>query len=128
MLYEFKHTSIQCIPLCSPRGSRRALSLRSFRDAKKQLEISGARKDCKIWLSEDMRAKRVTYAEEHGDKSEEKWYWYGCFYDEMKGEHQPQKYQLVLKGQRPDPSFKFKKKSLSQVCTCSSYRRPFVRS
>lgn len=57
-----------------------------------------------------MRAKRVTYAEEHGDKSEEKWYWYGCSYDEMKGEHQPQKYQLVLKGQRPDPSFKFKKK------------------
>jgi len=41
-------------------------SLRSFLDAKKQLEISRARKDCKIWLWEDMRVKGVTYAEEHG--------------------------------------------------------------
>jgi len=82
---------------------------RTFRHAKKELDIRSLSKGAKIYLNEEHKKKRVTFSDENVHKTKEDWD-KALFWDEVTGEHLPEKRQLCVPGQRPDPAIKFKNK------------------
>ena len=82
---------------------------RTFRHAKKELKIRSLSKGSKIYLKPEHLEKRVRYCDENMHKTKEDWGTH-LFWDELRGEHLPEKRQLCVPGQVPDPAVKFKSK------------------
>lgn len=80
---------------------------RTYRDAKKELKITGRPRKKKLFLTPKQMVLRVNHYEENKHKTPEDW---GChlIVDEFLGKNVPHKVQQCVPGQEPDPMPRWK--------------------